>query len=102
LRSAVSRACALRDIIYDDSLQRLVSAMNTVPSLPGLYQQIQDELQQSEPDLKKIGSIVAMDLGMSAKLLQLVNSARFGLNRQVSSPVEAVSLLGVSTVKSLV
>lgn len=102
LRAVVGRACALRDILYDQELQRLVASMETVPSLPGLYQQIQDELSSPEPSVKRIGDIVSMDLGMSAKLLQLVNSARFGLSRQVSSPGEAVSLLGVSTVRSLV
>lgn len=102
LRAVVSRACALRDILYDHELQRLVSSMDTIPSLPGLYQQIQDELSSPEPSVKRIGDIVSMDLGMSAKLLQLVNSARFGLSRQVNSPGEAVSLLGVSTVRSLV
>lgn len=102
LRTAVSRACGLRDIIYDEKLQRLVSQMETIPSLPGLYQLIQAELAKPEPSIKQIGDIVAMDLGMSAKLLQLVNSARFGLSRQVNSPTEAASLLGVSTVKALV
>ena len=39
---------------------------------------------------------------MSAKILQLVNSAFFGLPRQVTSPVKAVQFLGFDTVKALV
>jgi hypothetical protein len=40
--------------------------------------------------------------GMTAKVLKLVNSAFFGLRREVSSPAEAVSYLGLDTIKSLV
>lgn len=39
---------------------------------------------------------------MSAKLLQLVNSAFFGLPRPVSSPDEAVTFLGLETFKAIV
>jgi putative nucleotidyltransferase with HDIG domain len=42
-----------------------------------------------------------MDPAMTAKLLQLVNSAFFGIARKISNPVEAVQLLGINTVRSL-
>lgn len=39
---------------------------------------------------------------MCAKILQMVNSAFFGLPRQVTSPVKAVQFLGLDTVKALI
>jgi len=39
---------------------------------------------------------------MSAKVLQLVNSAFFGLFQTIDSPARAVNLLGLDTVKSLI
>jgi HD-like signal output (HDOD) protein/CheY-like chemotaxis protein len=102
LRAAVAKACALRDLLHDEKLQRLVACLGTVPSLPGLYQQIQAELRKEEPSARRVGEIVAQDMGMSVKLLQLVNSARFGMNREVNSAIEAVGLIGIGTVKSLV
>jgi putative nucleotidyltransferase with HDIG domain len=39
---------------------------------------------------------------MTTKILQLVNSAFFALPRRISDPSQAVSLLGLDTVKSLV
>ena len=39
---------------------------------------------------------------MSAKTLQLVNSAFFGLRCHVSSPVQAANLLGLDTIQALV
>jgi HD-like signal output (HDOD) protein len=46
--------------------------------------------------------IVADDFAMTAKLLQLVNSAFFGLGRNITSPAEAVSYLGIERTKALV
>jgi HD-like signal output (HDOD) protein len=39
---------------------------------------------------------------MTAKVLQLVNSAFFGLRRHVASPAQAAALLGLDTLKALV
>ncbi len=39
---------------------------------------------------------------MSTKVLQLVNSAFFGLSCHVSSPMQAVSLIGVDNIRALV
>ena len=52
--------------------------------------------------LARIGEIIAKDVGMSAKLLQLVNSAFIGLPTKVSSIVRAVNLLGLETIKTLI
>lgn len=102
LRQAVAKACALRDLLHDEPLQRLVASLGTVPSLPTLYQRIHEELGKDEPSSRVIGEIVSQDLGMSAKLLQLTNSARFGVSRQVNSAIDAVGIIGLGTVKSLV
>jgi len=41
-------------------------------------------------------------MGMSAKVLQLVNSTFFGLSQPVSNPAQAVDLLGLDTIKIMV
>ena len=38
---------------------------------------------------------------MTAKILQLVNSALFGIRREVTSVAQAVTFLGMETVRSL-
>jgi HD-like signal output (HDOD) protein len=49
-----------------------------------------------------MGNIIARDPAVTARLLHLVNSAAFSLAEKVTDPIEAISLLGVETVKSLV
>jgi len=51
--------------------------------------------------VEDLGRVVQRDPGMTANILKLVNSAYFGLRQRVSDPSEAVSFLGVETLKSL-
>jgi HD-like signal output (HDOD) protein len=102
LKNTLSRAFALRDILHDRKMKQLVSRIESLPSPPGLYLQILEELQSPNASFKRIGDIVARDIGMTAKILQMVNSAFFGLCRHISNPQEAVGYLGLETVKALV
>jgi putative nucleotidyltransferase with HDIG domain len=101
IKMTVSRACALRDLLADDALQLLVSKLQSLPSLPTLYTELIAELQAPDPSIKKVGDIISRDLGMTPKILQMVNSAFFGIRRHISSPTEAVSLLGLDTIVTL-
>jgi HD-like signal output (HDOD) protein len=101
LKSTVSLACALRNLLADEKLRRLVSQLHTVPSLPTLYSELLGELNAANSSLKKIGAIIKQDIGMTVKILQMVNSAFFGLRRQLSDVTEAVNLLGLDTITAL-
>jgi len=102
LLAAVRRAFTLRDLVQNDALKCVVSNLSSLPSLPEQYQKIMQELQSEEPSLQKVAEIIESDVAMSAKILQLVNSAFFGLARHLSSPAEAAMYLGVDVIKSLV
>ncbi len=100
--STVERACALQEMLTDDRLKRVISKVDSLPSLPSLYTEIVQELRSDNASIGRVGEIISKDIGMTAKILQLVNSAFFGLSRHVSSPAQAVNLLGIETVKTLV
>lgn len=101
LRETVNRACALRNLLVDEKLRRLVSQLNSIPSLPALYQELVKELNQPDPQMRRISEIVQTDIGMTVKILQIVNSAFFGLRRSIADASEAVRFLGLDTVKAL-
>jgi len=101
-KSALSRAFALRRLIGSSRLKALLSRLQALPSQPTLYMQVMAEIQSPNSSFRKVGELIARDVGMTAKILQLVNSAFFGLPRRIASPQEAVSLLGYDTVKGLV
>ena len=102
LKLTLKRAFGLRNILNNHQLKKLVAGIDSLPSLPTLYLEIMEELQSPSSSFKKIGKIISRDIGMTAKILQMVNSAYFGLCRKITRAEEAVSYLGLETVKSLV
>ena len=102
LREVIEQAAVLRETINDERVREVVSRLDTVPSVPSLYAQITEALQAPGVSLREIGEIISKDVGMTAKVLQLVNSAFFGLRREITSVPQAVGLLGLETIRSLV
>lgn len=102
LRATIHRAMDLESSVKNARLQRLVARMDHLPSVPSLYTEIVDKMNDPDASLEDVGSIIAQDPGMTAKILKLVNSAFFGLRREVSSPTDAAAFLGLDTIKSLV
>jgi HD-like signal output (HDOD) protein len=102
LRDAITRAMSLRDLLHNERLKELAARVKSLPSLPALYQQLTKELKNENASLERVGDIISHDIGMSAKILQLVNSAFFGLPQALKHPSDAVMYLGLATVSSLV
>ena len=102
LRETILRVLALRKLLHDPELTRLVAGIGSLPSLPASYAAINDELAGEDPSLQRVAEIISKDIAMSAKVLQLVNSAFFGLARRVETIEQAVTLLGTEIIRSLV
>lgn len=92
----------MRALVTDPKVRALISRLNHVPSLPSLYVEITSALAKKDTSVRDIGELVARDIAFSTKLLQLVNSAFFGLPRRVSAPSEAAVLLGTELIRALV
>jgi len=102
LKEILTRACALQELISSEQLKTLVAGLGSLPSLPEVYAELQEKTKDPECGIGDISAIIERDLAMSTKVLQLVNSAFYGLYKSVDSPARAVSLLGVDTIKTLV
>lgn len=102
LKSVIARSCMLKNILRDDSLKRLVSQTKTLPSLPHVYTKLLEELQSEHASMHVVAELISQDIGMTAKLMQMVNSSFFGIPRQIESPQHAAVLLGLNVLKPLV
>lgn len=102
LRKTIERAYSLRALVGRDDLRKLIAGLGELPTLPAIYQEIVTCLQNPDASLNEIGDIVSKDLGMVAKMLQLVNSAFFGIANPVTTVAQAVSYLGLDTISTLV
>jgi len=102
LKSALSQALALRRWVDDHRLRELLARLESLPSLPEVYAELLAEIQAPNSSFRRVGDLIARDVGMTAKVLQIVNSAFFGLARRILSPQDAVAMLGYDTLKALV
>lgn len=102
LKSAVERALALDVWVASSKMRELVARVRTFPTVPSLYIEVLGALRSADATTAQVGSIIAKDMAMTTKLLQVLNSAYFGLSRKVTDPSEAVGILGFDAVKSMV
>ena len=72
-----------------------------LPSMPQVLLQLIDSCHEGEINLQEIAHIVDKDAAISAKLLQLVNSAFIGARRSFANVEQAVMYLGGDTVRNL-
>lgn len=101
LRNNLKHMADLNRQLQHDELLTLAGRLTHVPSIPNLYLEILKALQSPTASAQNIADIVSRDPGLSAKLLQLANSALLGFNRPVNSVAEAVQFLGVGVIQSL-
>jgi HD-like signal output (HDOD) protein len=102
LKKLVNDTYRLGSDIASARVRQVVGSIEKLPSIPATYQKLTSALARDESTAAELGRIIAQDIGMTAKILKLVNSAFFGLRRELSSPTEAVTYLGTETVRSLV
>jgi HD-like signal output (HDOD) protein/CheY-like chemotaxis protein len=102
LREALGRTLRLRDLLADERLRGLAGSVDGLPSLPRIYGDLTAALESPSCGAAEIAAVVCRDPALAAKILQLVNSSFFGLPRHLAALPQAVSYLGVTTVRSLV
>ncbi len=99
---ALEQAFAQESWLPSEPVQGLIAEMRQVPSPVKAYTQIVEEMKSPGCSLEKIGQLVAQDPAVAAKVLQLANSAVFGLELNVAHPVEAIGYIGLETTKAVV
>jgi HD-like signal output (HDOD) protein len=100
--AVVRRAFLLDHWFRNPEIQALLSKLHKLPALPTLHTQILHELQSPDADFEAVARLIAQDPVMTAKMLQLVNSAYFALPREITESMEAVMLLGAERTRSLI
>ncbi len=97
----IKRSCALHERTGEVEAFRTTMATTALPSRPGVYMELNRVLADSDWQPHQVSAVMERDVAMSAKVLQLANSALFGLTSTVTSVRDAVMYLGVDTIRSL-
>ena len=72
-----------------------------LPTISQVAHELIQTLGDEEAGAQEIGRIVSRDPALTAKVLRLANSARFGASRAVSSVQDAISLAGMDQIRTL-
>lgn len=101
ISDVIERMLKVRDKVSNSRMSLLMS-LRSIPSLPTLYSQLVMEINSEHSTSNTIAAIIEKDIGMTAKILKLVNSSFYGMRNKVHSVAFAISLLGSNTLKSFV
>ncbi len=86
----------------DGSILDLLKRSAVIPSMPQVATRFLEIIQDPEFDFKDVAAVLSTDPGTASEILRLANSSLFGVTRQVTSLTQAMTLLGLKRVRSLV
>jgi HD-like signal output (HDOD) protein len=101
-RAVVQRACAVQGVLSSSVMRAALGSIGTLPSPPQTYLELAKVLDGDEINLGAVSRVVERDPAVSAKVLQLANSAFFCPPRPLKRINDAVQRLGATTIRALV
>lgn len=84
------------------SLAELADKIRLLPAMPMIALDVIRSLQDSDLDVDGLARRISQDQAIAARVLRVANSPFYGLQKQVGSIHDAIVVLGLSTVRSLV
>ncbi len=84
------------------SKEDLINKAGDLNVLPFVARKVIETLNDENCTIDKLSDIIEKDQAISARILKISNSALYGLRREVASLRQAIVLLGLRTIRSLV
>ena len=102
LVDAIDRSCGIRTRLLDPELRDALGRLDALPSPRPTLRRLTEALRSGDASFGDVTGLIRDDPAITAKLLQLVNSAFFGLPRHVGDVRDAVVYLGLGMIRDLV
>ncbi len=102
VKESLDRADSMRRFLRNEKIQSLISRMRTLPPRPSIYMEVLREVRSPRASATVVGELVARDLAVGTKLIQVVNSPYYAVDQPISDVKEAVLYLGLETTVSIV
>ncbi len=101
LRQMLARAAATRTALREEDVLEAVVGIGALPPAPRLYSRLLEVLAQSDGSLARVAEVIEEDDALTAKILQVANSAFFGAAQEVRTASHAVACLGLNALKAM-
>jgi putative nucleotidyltransferase with HDIG domain len=79
----------------------ILARLHQLPAIPAVVQEVIASFRNPDLDSAALARKIAQDQGLSAKVLRVANSTFYGLPRKVGSVQDAVTVIGINSVRSL-
>lgn len=86
--------------LLDVHPRELKGIIQEIPTLPLVYQELFQKMQDPKVSVPQIAEIISQDQALTTKILHLVNSAFYGYSKQIKTISRAVVILGFQAVRS--
>lgn len=78
------------------------SYLKSVPINPAIATKVLEMVENQEYSFKRLEELVSVDPGLTAKILKIANSAMYARQNKVTKLQNAMTLLGINTIKNVV
>ncbi|MCR4316944.1 MAG: HDOD domain-containing protein [Planctomycetes bacterium] len=85
-----------------ESILKRVERIEDLPTLPHIFNKLQQMLKDPETTAKDVGAVLMEDPSLASKLLKIANSAYYGLSHEVRTISHAVVVLGYNSLRSMI
>lgn len=89
-------------VVQHSMLDKITMTIGELPASPAIVSTIMGMTADLNASVEDLGTVLAADPALTAKVLKLSNSSFYGRSRSVSSIKEAILILGFYTLRSMV
>jgi HD-like signal output (HDOD) protein len=101
IENVLERSLGLHSLLRDAAIRNAVGGVGELPSTPRIYSALTKMLADPDVEPRAVAGVIEQDPAVSARVLQIVNSAFFGLSHRIVSLQQAVLHLGIEAIKNL-
>lgn len=91
-----------KSFIFDKNISNITEKIKNIPSLPEIITKSIEIMQDKNTSANDLSKVISNDIGLTARVLKLVNSAYYGFPKQISTIQQAISILGFTTIKGVI
>ncbi|MFZ6870596.1 HDOD domain-containing protein [Undibacterium sp. Di27W] len=84
------------------SLAQIIDSVQDLPTLPAIVMELLNNIDDEELNIHELAQKVSHDMALTAKTLRYANSPYYATMIRVTTVQQAISLLGLSTVRQIV
>ncbi|MCW8848340.1 MAG: response regulator, partial [Melioribacteraceae bacterium] len=96
IKRTIEKTSKLRKRLRNNELLSLINSIDALPSLPEIYLKLEEEINSHNSSIEKLGKIISTDPTITARILQLTNSAFFGIPFRITDMTQALNYLGIN------